>query len=438
MSQIYRPNQPEQLIELIQWAVSSDTPLAVRGTGSKSAIGRPVQAEHILDLGGFSGITQYDPVELVLTAGAGTTMSEIIELLGKQNQMLAFEPPDYSGIFGFQGNADNNHNTDKPGSTSGTLGGTLAGNISGPRRFFAGAARDHFLGFKAVSGRGEPFKSGGRVVKNVTGFDLSKLMAGSWGTLGALWEVTVKVLPMPEQTRTLLIFDLTPQQAIGAMTVAVSSPHSVSGAAYLPAILASCSSVSYIASTGDSSITALRVEGPGPSVTYRLEALKKMFNSENHGLEELHGRNSAILWREVGNLSLFGNLSVLGSTAQVDNQSLYGNPQDQIWRLSLPPASACKTASALEALGVTRWLFDQAGGTLWLSCPQENINADQVRSTLASNHGHATLWRAEQSLRQRIAVFQPQQESLAALTRRVKRSFDPQGILNPGRMYADL
>lgn len=420
MSEMYRPAEPGHLIDLIQWAQSSKTALVVKGTGSKDAIGHPVPSEHVLDLSGFSGIRQYDPIELVLTAGAGTPLAEVETLLAEHHQMLAFEPPDYSAIFGVSGFARSN-----PESKNGTLGGTLSGNISGPRRFFAGAARDHFLGFKAVSGRGETFKSGGRVVKNVTGFDLSKLMAGSWGTLAALWEVTVKVLPQPEKTRTLLVFGLDPEQANGLMTKAATSPHSISAAAYLPASLTARSAVSCL-SSANHSVTAIRLEGPGPSVTYRLEALKTLFGKQDLPLEELHGKNSGTLWREIGNLGL-----------------LNPDPRKHIWRLSLPPASSWQVLSALSELGISDCFLDQAGGAAWLASP-ETVDADQIRRSLTAQGGHATLWREGQASAstntqdKTIAVFQPQPEPLAALTRRVKASFDPTGILNPGRMYRDL
>ncbi len=434
MPEILKPTHPDQLIELIQWAVARATPLAVQAGGSKAGIGRPVATEHVLDLSGFNGVSQYDPAELVLTAGAGTPLRDIEMLIAEHGQMLAFEPPNYAGAVDTAVvNAANVHNT-------ATLGGTLAGNISGPRRFFSGAARDHFLGFKAVSGRGEPFKSGGRVVKNVTGFDLSKLVAGSWGTLAALWEVTVKVLPVPEKTRTLLIFDLDVRQAITAMTAAVSSPHSVSGATHLPAGLTPRSKVSYVVGAG-TSVTALRLEGPGPSVSHRLEALKSLLGdigkgdtskgditaSKNNSMEELHSDNSVILWHEIADLALL-------------NQTLEKNPRGgnrHIWRLSLPPTSAGDTVSALIALGISEWFFDQAGGVLWLACA-DSVEPADIRAPLERHGGHATLWRAEAAVRRTAAVFHPQPEALAALTRRVKAGFDPSGILNPGRMYEDL
>src|SRR5438270_577803 len=215
---------PADLVELrdaIAAAIAAEEPVEVVGGGSKRGLGRPLQTAHALDLSRLSGIRDYAPSELVLTAGAATPLAEIERALDAAGQMLAFEPPDWRGLLGAE-------------EASPTLGGVLACNLSGPRRIKAGAARDHFLGFRAVSGRGEIFKAGGKVVKNVTGYDLSKLMAGSYGTLAALEEVTVKVLPRPESTETVLFYGVAPAAAGQLMAAALGSPHEVSGAAYLP------------------------------------------------------------------------------------------------------------------------------------------------------------------------------------------------------------
>src|SRR5438045_4268573 len=179
------PTDIDELREAVAEALAAEEPLEVVGGGSKRRLGRPLQTAHTLELSRLSGIRDYAPSELVLTAGAATPLAEIERALSEHNQMLAFEPPGWGGLLGVEDAAP-------------TLGGILACNLSGPRRIKAGAARDHFLGFSAVSGRGEIFKAGGKVVKNVTGYDLPKLMAGSYGTLAALEEATVKVLPQPE------------------------------------------------------------------------------------------------------------------------------------------------------------------------------------------------------------------------------------------------
>src|SRR5882672_431555 len=234
MSAALKPTTPAEVVDAVAQAVADEAPLEIVGQGSKRGLGRPVQAARQLDLSGLSGITLYEPNELVLTCGAGTPLMEIEAALKQSNQQLAFEPADLAPLYG-----------GAPGG--GTIGGALSCNLSGPRRLKAGAARDHFLGFKAVSGRGEAFQAGGRVVKNVTGYDLCKLLAGAHGTLAALTEVTIKVLPASEKSRTVLIYGLDDGSAILALGRAVNSPHEVSGAAHLPAAIAARSAVDFVA-----------------------------------------------------------------------------------------------------------------------------------------------------------------------------------------------
>src|SRR5215218_1713278 len=222
MTDRLQPRDEKEVEELVRWALAEGKTLEVRGQGSKRALGRPSQTDLTLDLSGLAGVTLYEPEELVLSARAGTPLAEIEALVTASDQQLAFEPMDYGPLFG------------QPRGR-GTIGGALAANLSGPRRIKAGAARDHFLGVSAVSGRGEIFKSGGRVVKNVTGYDLCKVMAGSWGTLAALAEVTVKVLPRAETEETLLVLGLDDGSAARAMSIAMGSSNDVSGAAHFPA-----------------------------------------------------------------------------------------------------------------------------------------------------------------------------------------------------------
>lgn len=423
MATVFTPHRPDELSEIVRWAAANATPLRVVGRDSKAGLGRPVPAAHVLSLAGFSGVSGYEPSELILTAGAGTPLTEIEALLAENGQMLAFEPPDHARLFTAStspptGDAEQPERT---GTLGGTLGGTVASNLSGPRRFLAGAARDHFLGFRAVNGRGEAFKAGGRVVKNVTGFDLPKLLAGSWGTLAALWEVTVKVMPVPETSCTLLVFGLDDTGANRLMSTAAASAHVVSGAAHLPAWVAARSAV--VKAAGQA-VTALRVEGPELSTRHRVAALKTLLAAGGRaGIEcdELDNPATLALWREIRDLAL---LPVGG--------------EREIWRLALPPASAPGVIGHLEKMAsASAWLQDQAGGALWLSCPA-GISDAQLRSALLPGGGHATLWSASAARRAAVPVFHPQPPALAALTRRVKLSFDPRAVLNPGRMYSDI
>src|SRR5476651_2259312 len=227
MSDTIKPRSPEELRQAVEWALSEGATLDVRGTASKISLGRPMRCDQVLDVSGLAGVVDYAPEELVVTVRAGTLLRDVEALLAQRNQMLAFEPPDLGPLLGRT-------------AGEGTLVGALSGNFAGPRRLSAGAARDHLLGFSGVNGRGESFKSGGRVMKNVTGYDLSKLIAGSWGTLAVLDEVSVKVLPAPDQTRTLVLRGLSDAAAVTAMCAAMGSPHEVSGAVHIEDTTALC------------------------------------------------------------------------------------------------------------------------------------------------------------------------------------------------------
>mgnify|MGYP001989514719 CR=1 FL=1 len=333
--------------------------LAVKGQGSKEGFGRAVEADCRLDLSGLTGIGCYEPNELFMTAGAATTLAEIEAALRQNNQQMAFEPADLGILLGGEGDA-------------GTIGGAIACNLAGPRRIKVGAARDHFLGFNAVSGRGETFKSGGTVVKNVTGFDLSKLIAGSFGTLAVMTEVTFKVLPAPEKTRTVLVLGLSDQDAMKAMAKALGSSHEVSGAAHLPEAAAKGSKVSHVAGTGRS-VTAFRVEGPGPSVEHRCRALTALLGG-GASVEELHSENSALLCREICDVRL------------LDGDG--GNGR-QVWRLSVPPMNGAGVAEQLTAGTGASVFYDWGGGLIWLTMDATpDAGHETVRRAVEAAGGH--------------------------------------------------
>ncbi len=404
MEETFKPETTEQTVEAVAWAAAEEAPLEIVGMGSKRGLGRPVQASQGLNLSGLSGILLYEPEELILSARAGTPLAEIEAALTEKSQIMAFEPPDFGPLLG-------------TGADAGSIGGVLACNLSGSRRIKAGAARDHFLGVKAVSGRGELFKSGGRVVKNVTGYDLCKLLTGSYGTLAAMTEVTVKVLPAPEKTRTVLVYGLDDDTARRAMTRAMGSSHEVSGAAHLPRRIAAVSEVGYLRDA-DAATTALRIEGPAASVAHRCAALRREL-ADLGETEELHGQNSRLPWR-----------SLCGGGPFV------ARPELAVWRLSLAPRDGPAVAAEIADGGDMLHYYDWGGGLLWLALPMgDNADQDRVRAAIAARGGHATLIRAAEAVRAAAEVFQPQDPANAALTRRVKDGFDPRRILNPGRMY---
>lgn len=407
MTTTIKPRNDEQVREAVAWALSSAEPLELVGAGTKRGFGRPVQASQMLDLSDLAGITLYEPEELVLGARAGTKLAEVEAALTEKRQLLAFEPPDFGPLYGRE-------------AGQATLGGVLACNMSGPRRIKAGAARDHFLGFAAVSGRGEAFKAGGRVVKNVTGYDVAKLMAGSFGTLAALTEVTVKVLPAPEKIRTVLLFGLEDDAAVRALSVALQSAHDVSGAAHLPAPIAARSGVGRIAETGGA-VTAIRIEGTPESVAYRCATLREELSGLAAAQDELHSMNSAALWRELRDASYF----------VADRDAV-------IWRISVPPAAGATVVAACADADLRfMHFYDWGGGLIWLATPPwGDAGAEPIRAAIAEIGGHATLLRGPDPLRVVVPPFQPQPAELAALSRRIKGAFDPEGILNPGRMDA--
>lgn len=388
--------------EAIGDALVAEEPVEIIGGGSKRGLGRPLQTPHTLDLSRLSGIRDYAPSELVLTAGAATPLVEIERALAEAGQMLAFEPPDWRALLGEGGEP--------------TLGGVLACNLSGPRRVKSGAARDHFLGFRGVSGRGEIFKAGGKVVKNVTGYDLPKLMAGSWGTLAALEEVTVKVLPRPETVATVLFTGLDPAAATRLMAAALGSPHEVSGAAYLPS-----GTMLPIGPALKEAAVALRVEGPAPSVAFRRDCLLREHRAGGP-TDTLAAPESTALWRIVG-----------------EAVPLAGPADRAVWRVSVAPARGAEVGEAIARSLDAAWFLDWGGGLVWAAVPEaDDAGAALIRAAIrgpdGSGTGHATLVRGSPALRRAVAVFEPLPAPLAALSRRVKEAFDPAHILNPGRM----
>ena len=404
MADTLKPRDAKEVEDAVRWALANDKALELAGQGTKRAIGRPSQTDLTLDLSGLTGVTLYEPAELVLSARAGTPMAEIEALLDKNKQELAFEPMDYGPLLG--GDADR-----------GTLGGAIAANLSGPRRIKAGAARDHFLGVTAITGRGETIKSGGRVVKNVTGYDLCKLLAGSWGTLAAMTDVTVKVLPKAETEATVLVTGLNDVRACAAMAAAMGSSSDVSGAAHLPDHVASW----FDGLPRTEASTVLRLEGFAPSVEHRKAALAKLMKS--FGLVTLIDENeSRALWRSIRNVQPFAT------------EAARSRP---LWRISVAPAKGHEIAAAITP--AAQMFYDWAGGLIWVAMPfAAEPDAAAIRGAAAALGGHATLIRASTAVRAAMDVFAPEEPALHALTRRVKESFDPKAVLNPGRMWAGV
>ena len=393
---VLQPATLEDVQAHVQAALAAGEPLEVLGGGSKRAYGRPVQAPRTLSLAGLRGIVDYQPHELILVARAGTPLTEVEAALAEAGQALAFEPPHW-------------------GATA-TLGGVLACNLAGPRRFKAGAARDHLLGFQAVTGTGDVVRGGGRVVKNVTGFDLPKLMCGSFGTLAVLTEVVVKVLPRPETERTVLLAGLSDADGSARLIAAARSQLEPSGLAHLPAAVRAPVQAPAVAGLAPgTALTALRVEGPEPSVRQRAERL-----SQGGAAAVLEAEASRAFWAALREL-----------------EPLAPAPAERVWRFSLAPQSGPALGRRLAELAGVRWYYDWGGALVWAAAPARH--KPKALHALARDHGgHAQLVRQGPDCPREEPAFSELTPGQHRLNENLKRAFDPRRILNPGRMYADL
>lgn len=394
------PADAAEAAEAVAQAAADRASLSIVGLGSKAALGRPWNAERRLDLSRLSGVTTYEPAELVLCARAATPLAEIEALLAANGQELAFEPMSFDALYG---------------AGRGSIGGALMANLSGPRRVKAGAARDHILGLKAIDGRGAAYKAGGTVVKNVTGYDLARGLAGSYGALAVVTEVNFKVLPRAQTATTLMLPGLAPKAAVAALCAAMGAPVDVSGAAHLPAYAAKALGFPAPA-------TLLRLEGFSPSVDERFDRLRAQLADFAAG-ERLDAQETERVWRAVR-----------------DVVPLAQAREKIIWRVSVAPTSGPAVAAAVQRALGGEAMFDWSGGLVWLALDPDAApdgGAELVRGAVAVQEGgHATLIRAPDELRARAPVFQPPPPALEALSRRLKAQFDPWSILERGRLRA--
>ncbi len=372
---------PQNEAALAEAVAAASGPLRVAGGGTRP-VGNPVTGE-VLSVSGLTGVTLYEPGALTLVVAAGTPLADVEAALAKENQRLAFEPMDHRGLLGTEGEP--------------TIGGVAAANVSGPRRIAVGACRDHLLGVRFVDGQGTVLKNGGRVMKNVTGYDLVKLLCGSYGTLGVLTEVSLKVLPKPDVTGVVLIEGLSNEDAVRALSMALGSPFEVTGAAHTP-----------VGVDGDP-VTMIRIEGFEASVAYRLERLQDLLRSFGTSATETDPEKTAAGWRWVRDVEAF-----------------HGAPGD-VWRISVKPSDGPAVAQALQA---EELLYDWGGGLVWARVAE----GTDVRAMSDGVRGHATLVRASEETRRKLGAFHPETAPLAAISRGLREKFDPRGILNPGLM----
>lgn len=371
------PRDAEDLCEIIATAADRGEKLELVGGGSKTAIGAPREATRV-SLGAFTGVVDYDPAELVLTVRPATPLAEIKALVAAQGQMLAFEPWDHGPLLG--------------NAAAATIGGVVAAGVAGSARVTAGSARDHLLGFTAVSGRGESFVAGARVVKNVTGYDLPKLMAGSWGRLGAMVELTLKVLPRPRTELTLALDGLSPARAHAAIARALGSNAEVSAAAHLQG-------------QSGSGLTLFRLAGFEPSVAARARHLPVIL-ADHGSLRPVDPGEAAAAWQQA--------MGAAGLAGPV------------LWRVHIQPAKMPQLLERIEG----QWACDWGGGLVWLATESPD---DAVRQRAAGLGGEATLVRAGDAIRARIPTFHPRSPGVMALEARVRRAFDPASVFETGR-----
>jgi glycolate oxidase FAD binding subunit len=401
-----RPVDEREVARILREAGQAKTPLELRGGGSKHNVGRPMTTSMCLSTRALNGITLYEPNEMVMAARAGTLLIELEDSLAQRGQMLAFEPTSLAAVCGAE-------------ARSATIGAVFATNLSGARRITVGAARDHLLGVRAVNGRGEIFKAGGRVMKNVTGVDLCRGLAGSWGTLAVLSEVTFKVLPLPEHTETLVLLGLPDEIAIEVLGSAMGTPFEVSGAVHLQPAMVARLEHQGLAAQGQA-VTALRLENFRRSVVYRKAKLKAHLKAYGE-IHDLDHDNSLALWQELRGLALLAN------------------SEAPLWRISTAPSTGPNVVAAVARYMEVGAFYDWAGGLIWLEIPPTtDAGAADIRRVIATHGGHATLIRAGAEVRGTVDVFQPLEAGVEVISRRLKAAFDPAGILNPGRMYADF
>ena len=401
---ILKPNSEKDIQEIIKYCYKKNLPIEIIGAGSKNQIGKKLQCAKTLDMSNFSGILEYKPEELYITVKAGTPIKKIRDELKKNNQHLAFEPINFSELF-------------KKDSNEGTIGGTLSCNFSGSRRFKVGSARDHILGFKGYNGKGEKIKSGGTVVKNVTGYDLSKLITGSFGTLLALSEITLKVLPLETDTKTIIISGLELEHSMGIMGSAISSPNDPSGVVFYPSNFRHNFVFNDLTHPG--SITAIRVEGTKTSTEQRINNLIQNLSLIDKNITVLDSIQSEIFWEDTRSLKVFSK------------------NKKNILRASIPASETINLISRLKTFHPT-YFIDWGGSLIWLELDYlSSQKIDQIRKRVIDTGGYLTVIKSAENVKSSSEIFTIDPIKFK-ISQNIKKSFDPKRIFNPGKMYTGI
>ena len=403
------PQNEREVSSIIKKFYKSNVPIELIGSGSKKKIGKPLQCSKTLSLSNLNGIIEYLPEELYIKVKACTLIKQIEEELKKNKQQLAFEPIDFGYLFNGKSNC-------------GTAAGQVACNISGSRRFKVGSVRDHVLGFRGVNGKGEIIKSGGNVVKNVTGYDLSKLVCGSYGTLIALTEITFKVLPAPEASKTLIIHDKKIEPATFLLEQAISSSNDISGAAFFPIEPKVPGCVMNIEKTFKlndlkygGSLTTIRIEGSKKSINLRIQNLIDELKIVNFDISILDTYQSEIFWNKVKSLEFFSS------------------SKNNILRIVIPPSECVQLVYQLS--NKFKYYLDWGGALMWMEAFE--LSEESIRKKVVKHGGYVTMIKNSDYLPYVEDVFTINRGRFN-ISQNIKKSFDPKRILNPGKMYTGI
>ena len=400
----FKPSSREEIAEIIKNCYKKSIPLEINGTKSKNKIGRNFQSEKTLDLSGYSGIIEYKPEELYIKVKAGTPLKEILEAIDKNNQQLAFEPIDFG--FLFEGK-----------SNGGTIGGVVACNFAGPRRFKVGSARDHVLGFQGINGKGEIIKSGGTVVKNVTGYDLCKLVSGSYGTLTVLTELSIKVLPKSEKSTTLIINNPHLKKAMEYLGTALSSSTDPSGGVFYPERFENNFVFNDLTHKG--ALTAIRIEGPTNSVDQRISRLVKELSLLENEYSVLDNFQTDLFWSKTRNLEVFSNL------------------KNNLLRVIVPVSETLNVIQKLKKYEINYFL-DWGGNLIWLELETISLKIlREIKEITQEHSGYFTIIKLEDDLKASADIFTIDPIKYK-ISEKIKKSFDPKRIFNPGKMYSGI
>jgi glycolate oxidase FAD binding subunit len=400
----FKPSSREEIAEIIKNCYKKSIPLEINGTKSKNKIGRNFQSEKTLDLSGYSGIIEYKPEELYIKVKAGTPLKEILEAIDKNNQQLAFEPIDFG--FLFEGK-----------SNGGTIGGVIACNFAGPRRFKVGSARDHVLGFQGINGKGEIIKSGGTVVKNVTGYDLCKLVSGSYGTLTVLTELSIKVLPKSESSKTLIINNPHLKKAMEYLGTALSSSTDPSGGVFYPERFENNFVFNDLTHKG--ALTAIRIEGPTNSVDQRISRLVKELSLLENEYSVLDNFQTDLFWSKTRNLEVFSNL------------------KNNLLRVIVPVSETLNVIQKLKKYEINYFL-DWGGNLIWLELETISLKIlREIKEITQEHSGYFTIIKLEDDLKASADIFTIDPIKYK-ISEKIKKSFDPKRIFNPGKMYSGI